>query len=224
MRHGIMIAASLACCAGCSGSNERQNDAEWAAAILPDASDPAATIRLTAGPEGKGCATFWNGGPVTGEELAQRSRATMDDAVAAAGGLDGMTAARIPYLNVEVAPDLHFACVEPVLAAIQEVGYSRVGFKPDLIAASAHFVHFPLMQVGAAPPSVTVAIDPSGAAAWNGEKVDLAALTTRARQLAGVGSGGTLVIVPARQAEFSAVYKIIEVIREHGVEPDLALE
>jgi uncharacterized protein YgbK (DUF1537 family) len=119
MRHAIIFTIILACCAGCSGSKAGQSDAEWVAAILPDASDPAATIRLTAGADGTGCAIYWNGEPIGADQLAQRSRATMDDAVVAAGGLDEMTAAQIPYLKLEVAPDLHFACAQPVLAEIQ---------------------------------------------------------------------------------------------------------
>ena len=222
MRHGLMIAIGLACCWGCSGSKERQSDAEWVAAILPDASDPAATIRLTAGADGTGCATYWNGEAISPDQLAQRSRATMDDAVAAAGGLDEMTAGQIPYLKLEVAPDLHFACAEPVLAEIRGVGYSRVGIKPDLTGPSAHFVHFPLTQEGAAPPSVTVAVGPNGAVSWNGEKTDLAALGARARPLAKAGSPGELVIVAASQAEFSAVYETIKAVRENGIEPDIA--
>jgi biopolymer transport protein ExbD len=79
-----------------------------------------------------------------------------------------------------------------------------------------------MTEEGAAPPSVTVAIGPNGAVSWNGEKIDAATLGARARALANAGSPGELIIVPVGQAEFSAFYEIVRVIRENGVEPDIA--
>jgi biopolymer transport protein ExbD len=226
MQRALIFVAVLACAAGCSASKQSRSNAEWVASSLPDASEPAATIRLTADEAGNGCASYWNGEAVTNDQLAQHTREIMDTAVTVAGGIDHMTAGKIPYLKLEVAPDLNFACVEPALAAIREIGYSRVGLKPDLTAPSAHFVHFPLTQVGAAAPSVTVAINSRGGMTWNGEQVDLAGLGARAHPLASAGSepgnGGSLIIVPAHETAFSAIYEAVKVIRENGVEPDLA--
>lgn len=226
MRIAMIAGLVLIGCAGCTGSEQRQSDAEWAARVLPGASDPAATIRVAAAESGHDCSLFWNGEAITAEELGERSRETMQTAVVVAGGIDRMTADQIPYLKLEVAPDLRFDCVAPVLETIRGDGYSRVGLKPDLTGPTPHFVHFPLTQAGAASPTVTVAVSPGGTITWNGEQVDLAALGARAQPLATAGSSagnrGALVIIPAREASFAAIYEAIRVIRENGMEPDWA--
>ena len=194
--------------------------------MLPGPSDPAATIRVTAGEGGEPCRYHWNSDVVTRDEIARRSRENMDAAVAAAGGVDSMTSSQIPYLKLEVAPDLAFSCVEPVIAIVRDLGHFRIGLKPNMTAPSAHFVQFPMTQVGAAPPVVTVTVAARGNLSWNGEPIDLFSLGARARPMADAaseaGAPGQIVLVPAPEASFVSVYEAVRVIRDNYVEPDIA--
>lgn len=228
MRIGTIAGLAFLGCVGCSESDESQSDAEWVASALPSASDPAATIRVVAGEGERGCSLFWNGDAISADQLAQKSSETMHIAVVSAGGIDRISADRIPYLKLEVGPDVGFDCIGPTLETIRKGGYSRIGLKPDLTGPTPHFLHFPLTQVGAAPPIVTVTVTPAGTITWNGEQADLAGLGDLAHELAAAGrsagKGGSLVVKPARQAGFEAVYDAIRVIRENGVEPDWATQ
>ena len=219
----LVLALAVAACSGSGGSDPAAE--RGAPALLPDATDPAATLRLAAGEDGDGCEYRWNGDVVTREELARRSRETMASAVSIANGIDHMTADQIPYLKLEVAPDLAFSCVEPVTTIVRDIGYPRIGLKPAMTAPVAHFVHFPLTRVGARPAAVTVAVAEGGGMTWNGEAVDLAGLAARARPMADAaaepGAPGQLVIVPAGDASFSSIYEAVRVIRENYVETDL---
>jgi biopolymer transport protein ExbD len=229
MSRRFILAAALACCAACDGSggSNAGADAANAPVILPGATDPAATVNLRSS-DGAGCTTSWNGETVTPEGLQQRSRQIMDTAVSVAGGLDNMTAERIPYLKVEVGREVALSCLAPVLETIRNVGYSRVGLKPDETGPPAEFAYFPLTQVGAQMPRFAVAIAADGRMTWSDEPVDAAALGQRVTAFrtgpdAPESARGEIVIVPSPDARFSALYEAISIIRRAGMEPDLSL-
>ena len=227
MKARLLLALVLGLCAACneSGGSKAGSDSAARAPTLPDPSDPTASLKVAS--TGEGCSTEWQLEPVTVERLRQRVRETMDTAVGAASGIDNMTAAQIPYLNLEIGSAVPISCVIPAFVAMQETGYSRVGLRLDEPSRYWHFAYFPLTQVGAAAPSVRLEIGSDGRMTWNGQSVDAAVLGQRVQTLrTGApppAERGEIVIVATPQTRFSAVYEALSAVRMAGMEADLGL-
>jgi len=215
----MVLALVLAACGRPDESGEPVADAAAAGASLPEA---GATLALSA-VGADGCAARWNGEAVTRAQLLDRAGAAIERAIAAAGGVQNISAETIPVVRVEAPAGMGFACVDAMLAAVRRAGFPRVILAPAG-ENEAELAAFPLTEVGAPPPTIVVRIA-AARMTWNEEAVDLARLTERARAIGGLdvapAAPGELEIRPAREASFGSVHAAIRAVRLGNVQPTL---
>jgi len=167
----------------------------------------------------------------------ERSVLLLERAIAAAGGVEQITEETIPYLRVEAAPDVTFACVGPMLNSLQRAGFSKIALRPAGSAEQPHFAYFPLSEAEPAFPPDTIAIGADGRMTWNGAEIDLAGLRARVRRIGGVPEEplpppdlevapppvvadalppGSITVELSREATFIAIYRVAQTLAGEG--------
>lgn len=210
--HSLLLFALLSACAPGAGN---------AAANGPDGL-AGATVSVAS--RGSDCYFRWNGAPATGEQIFQRGRVLLEDAIQRMGGTDYLTGENIPFLRLEAAPETPWSCIAPALFAMQRAGYASVALRlagaapqPDQIA------QFTLMpQEPDGRPSVVVEVDADGGLTWNRAAIDRGTLGARARALAQPPLPNDFAVIAGPRTRFAALYETLRLVGQAGVEPTLA--
>lgn len=212
MRLRSAIALALALCGGCTSpfgnKAEGNNAAESRSGGI--AGDATVTVAAVAG---NPCAATWNGSPATAEELTNRSFALLDQAIERAGGPQNMGEGSLPRVRLEAAPALTFACVGPIIAAIQRSGIAEIALRPTGAAGQPVSVYTSLVESGEPPPQATIEVGPGGRIKWNGESSDFAGVRARAREIANPEAPpGALAVIVAGDVPFPAAFLLFEAV------------
>lgn len=212
MRIRSAIVLTLALCASCSQpfGNITDSNASSASQSGGAAGDAAVTVAAVGG---NPCATTWNGAPTPLAELSNRSVALVEQAIERAGGIENIQLEQFPRIRLEADPALTFACLGPVIAAVQQGGTAAVMLKPTGAVNQPVAVHASLTSSGAEPASIFIEVAPGGRLAWNGEATDLATVRSRIREFEGDrGPPSRLAVIVAPAVTFSAAFEALEAV------------
>jgi hypothetical protein len=219
MRVRLAIVLAFALCAGCSKpfGNSLSSNAASGSQSGGAAADAAVTVGAAGG---NPCAATWNGAVVPLEELSNRSVALFEQAIERAGGIANLQPEQLPRVRLEASPALTFACVGPVIAALQQGGIPEIMLKPTGAVNQPVSVHTSLTSSGAQPANIFIEFAPGGRIAWNGEATDLASVRSRIREFEGdQGPPGRLAVIVAPDATFAAAFALLEAVA--GAQPIL---
>jgi hypothetical protein len=195
------------------------------------AGGPVVAIAAT-GPDG--CAASWDGQAVTPAQITERSVALLEQAIAAAGGPQMITAAEtLPSATVEAPADLGFACADTILFALQRSGMAEVRLKPAGSGAAVP-VDFPLNTDLPPPPiPMVLGLGAGGRLTWNNDPLDEAGLANELRRIGGGTESpdpvegppppGGLELRVTREATFGQLHALLLTVRRYQVRPTLYL-
>jgi hypothetical protein len=236
MRIGALALLLLMASCGRSEQANQVNQAEAVPGVGGPQSGvraaPAITITIAATGPG-GCAASWDGQQVTPQQITDRGRVLIDQAIAAVGGAQNLTEDTLPIPNVEAPADLGFACADTILFALQRAGIANVRLKPAGGQVPV-LVDFPLATDAPPPPIPTVlGIGTGGRLTWNNDPIDAAALAT---ELVRIGPGpadldpmeegpppGGLELRVGHEATFGQVYELLRTTSRYRLRPFLYL-
>lgn len=130
------------------------------------------------------CAASWDGQPATAAQVTERSRALLEQAIAAAGGARNLTEEAVPVAIVEAPADMNMACAETILFALQRSGMVSVRLRPA--GGQAVLMDFPLNTDLPPPPiPMVLGLGAGGQATWNGAPLDDAGLAAQLGRIGG---------------------------------------
>ncbi len=210
------LAPLLLAMSACSPSGESNE-----AANAPDRQLAATVTIVSTG--GADCAIRWNGARVSQEALTRAGLRINLEAVerldaelrsyppGEAHEYDGYLG---PYVRVEAQRGLPYSCFGPALGALQRGAFSLVTLRPAGEQAPEQRAWFAVGSPGSTRRyAAIVRLAAGGRMTWNGEAVDLNGLRQRVRALGGQ-TLDDVVVAPAAEADFMAVYEAIRVVGE----------
>jgi hypothetical protein len=213
----LRLALTALACAACTPASENILGGNQATESRSGgaAGDALVTVAATSS---NPCAATWNSQPVTNDELMARAIALLEQAIDRAGGVGNVRPESLPRIRLEAAPTLTFACVGPVVAALQRAGMAEIMVKPAGSTNQPVSVHAAFPGQPAAPSAIE--IGPGTRIAWNGEASDLAAVRARAREIAGPGvPPGMLAVIVAGDVTFASAFQLFDAVA--GAQPIL---
>lgn len=210
MRQGFLLISIIALAAGCSsplgnslGDNAAQESRSGGA--------PGDVMVTLTSSVANPCAARWNGEAVTGAEITSRTVRLLEQAIDRAGGIDRVRTESLPRARLEVPPTLTFACVTPMIFAIQRGGIAEILLKPSGATNQPISVYsaFP----GEPPASTVIEVGPGQRLIRNGEAADIEALRAWARQYAADNlPPGLLAVSVAEDVTFATAFQLLEAV------------
>jgi len=142
---------------------------------------PVATIALAASATGD-CQARWNGEAVTQAAVVQRGISVLEQAIREAGGIEAITEESLPFVRIEAAPAMAYACIGATLRSLQSTGFPGAQLRPA--GGRNARVEFFIENVPASILAATTIEVGRGALSWNGTATNLSGLRAYVQAMA----------------------------------------